>query len=500
MSRLRDLPFGAMLLVATVPYHSWNQFAGTFLPWYAHRAALVAVLLVIAAWLVLRLLRVPPGTANIGLALVPGLAFLVAHVPPAIPLLFLAVALLAGLVDRQRAFENACLSLTVMGAVLFATSVTPVIRFMAAERQVLGVEPGTGLPTGTGGIALTRTPSIIHIVLDGYGGTRPLAEIYGHDTAPFFAELRRRGFAVIEEAVTPFSQTLPTMASVMSAAPVDISAYRGRPAELRVNLAHTIRHGPVPALLEAAGYTFARGDSGYGPLDFDATRVARPAGWFSPLDAFVVRPFGDIFEATHNAMLRASFAPGTLSTLSPPFFYYQHVIAPHPPFSMTTDGADRNSRHLRSVGFADGSHLIRGRADLREYYILGYREKITFVERALLAQIDALPTVPKVIVIHGDHGPGAFYDHENAEQTCLRERMTTFLAVYSDIPNLDDGIRSWAGERISIVNIYRAILSSISATRLPPIAPQPRHLPWSEPTRATPVSQAALNMPCMQAP
>jgi len=482
-----------MLLIAVVPYRVWGRYGGTFPAWQAHRAAFLAALVVAVTWMVLRLLGCSPARARVIVAL-PVLAVLFVHLSPVVLFVVLAAALLAAVLDRGRAYENAALVLTVMGAVLLAGSVSPLVRHMAAERQVVGSErEDTRLPP-PGTLTLARTPSIIHIVLDGYGAPGPLAEIYGHDAGPFLDALERRGFVIVEDAVTPYSQTLPAMASVMSGAPVDMSDDRGHPTRLRIALGHTIRHGPVPAVFEAAGYTFARGRSGYGFVDFgDALDVTRQAPGLTPLEASMFRGLGAFFGPVHNDMLKAALAPGTLSGLPQPFFYYQHLIAPHPPFSIAADGSARASR---AIDYADGNHFIADRPERRARYLEGYREKARFVETALLAQIDAFPRGPKIVIVHGDHGPGAQLHHESAALTCMRERLNTFVAVYSDVPGLTDRFRSRPGGPFPTVNIYRAILSSLTGSEIPFLAPSARHLRWSDPTEATPASPADLARPC----
>ena len=493
MRPLLALPFGAMLLIAVVPYKAWAIYSGTFAAWQAHRAAIILVLAVLALAMIARRLGCSPAKASVIVA-IPVVAFLLQVLSPVVVIVLLAASVLAAVVDRHRRYENVALTLAIMGAVLSAGAVTPVLQFAHGERKLVPTEAGSLAATSLDTIELIQSPSIIHIVLDGYGAPDTLAEVYGHDTGPFFGELEQRGFVVMRNAVSPYSQTLPSMASIMSAAPVEISDYRGRPRDLRTDLGHTLRHGPVPALLEASGYTFARSESGYGFVDFeDGRRVSTRTSWMTPLEAYLIRAFGDFFGPVHNDILKASLAPGTLSDLPQPFFYYQHTIAPHPPFSLSADGTPRASF---SHNYMDGSHFIAGQSDLRDLYIEGYREKALFTEAALLAQLDALPEGPKIVIIHGDHGPGAHLDHEDAGQTCLSERLRTFVAIYSDVPGLTQRLAPRSEEPFATVNIYREVLTSISDKTLPLLEPKARHLRWSDPTKMTMVSAADLGRSC----
>ncbi len=487
---MRALPYGAMLLVAVAPYKAWAFFGGSYALWDAHRAAFVAVLVVALAALGLQRLGYTPAKASVAAAIL-ALGVLLTQVHPFIPLVIGSVALLAAIVDRSRAYENASLVLMVAGAVLFYGAVSPAVQFQTAERAVVDVAPEF---PDLGDLTLRETPSIVHIVLDGYGASETLADIYQHDTGPFFGALQERGFVVIEDAVTPYSQTLPSMASVLSGAPVDMGADGRAPIRLRGDLAHTIRHGPVPATLEAAGYTFARAESGYAFVDFGgAQRVTGDGLALSPLDTYLLRGAGNYFGAIHNDMLLEALAPGTLAELPQPFFYYQHLIAPHPPFTLAADGSPRESE---SYSYFDGSHLIAGSAERRDAYKVGYREKALFIEGALLRQLDALPEGPRIVVIHGDHGPGAYLDQESPALTCMGERLRTFVAVYSDVPGVTEALAAYEAPGFSTVNVYRAILSALSGETLPFVEAEPRHLLWSDPSAMQSVSRAELEAPC----
>lgn len=496
MRVLRELPLGAMFLVAVVPYKVWAPFSGTFPLWHAHRAALVAVVLVLLVAFLLRRLGCFPAKAGV-VAAIPILALQVAQpdllLNPIIPIFAGVVALFAAAIDRTRRYENADLALTAMGAVLLFGAASPLLS-PNPGRHIVDLAPEVAPLGESGEISLSSRPSIIHIVLDGYGSSRTLADIYGHDTEPFFAQLEQRGFVVFDNAIVPYNQTLPSVASVMSGGPVNMSDDRGDANRLRADLGYTIRHGPVPAALEEAGYTFARAESGYAYVDFgDARDVTRNPLEISPFDAVLLGAFGDFFGPVHNRILKDALAPGTLDDLPQPFFYYQHLLAPHPPFTIAADGSARRSERLTYV---DGNHFIDGKPERRKAYIEGYREKTRFIESALLSQIDAFPAGPKIVIIHGDHGPGAYLDHENAERTCMGERLRTFAAVYSDIPGLTSRLLSNVDEPFSTVNIYRAVFSTLTETELPAIPAMSTFLQWNDPTAMVPVSARELALPC----
>lgn len=477
-----------MFLVAIIPYKQWAVYWGAFPLWQAHRAAAVAALVVLALVLFLRCLTGSWARSALVVAF-PVIGLLARDIDRMSLIILVGVIAIAALLDRNRRAENASLAVAIMGGALLAGAFMQVANLQAQERSVIPAGP-----EAISSITLSQTPSIIHVVLDGYGSSEVLSRVYGHDTQPFFSELERRGFSVVPYAVSPYSQTLPSIASVMSGAPVDLTSGNPDPRALRQNLGHTIRNGPVPAALEQAGYTFAWSESGYHLLDFErATRISSAPLGLTAFETRLLQFSPQLFGRLHNQMLKSTMTPGSLDDLPMPFFYYQHLIAPHPPFSINADGTFRRST---SAYLADGDHFTRSDGALRGVYIEGYREKIGFIEQALLRQIDAFPAGPLIVIIHGDHGPGAFLRHESAVNTCLAERMTTFAAVYTNVPDLKLDMGSFGPHPFSIVNIYRLVLSQLSNTEIPPLDPVSRHLRWSDPREMTDVVFGEFDTSC----
>ena len=122
------------------------------------------------------------------------------------------------------------------------------------------------------------------------------------------------------------------------------------------------------------------------------------------------------------------------SEVKTPKFVYQHVIAPHSPFIIDRSGAFMNFPGFTST--AEGDRVVLGDPHRRQAYVLGYLEKLRYVNEKVLQQIRRLRELPgkKIIILHGDHGSGSKYYLDDPGRTCLRERFTSFLAVYSDVP------------------------------------------------------------------
>ena len=169
------------------------------------------------------------------------------------------------------------------------------------------------------------------------------------------------------------------------------------------------------------------------------------------------------------------------------------MLSPHPPFSLTADGEDREtiSPHLE-----DASHFVRQSAERRASYIEGYVEKLKYTNQALLRQLANLPSGPIVVIVHGDHGGGALFDHESLERSCALERYSTLFAVYSNIPQVQQAFVRLANDSFNLANIYRVVLSALSDNEIEYLPDVSYFSPWSAPRAITPVPPEVRSAPC----
>jgi hypothetical protein len=487
VTRLATFPFGIVLLVIPIPYHEWLIGAGLYPLADAHRAAglLVAGIALLLGALRLALGSWPKAATLALLAVFPIHLQNGSIVTPAI--IGFLISILA-LFARRIPYDKVMIVTNVFGTMMLG-SLLPVYQQAPGPRHIVPVA-GVPLPMPE----LVHTPSIVHVVLDGYGAPEVLERLYDHDTAAFRSALEARGFVIFEDVRTPFNQTLPAMASVMSGREVSRMETDSSALSYRRNLGYTVRSGPVPQTFLAADYTLAASSIGYGHLDAsDSVQVGR-SHLLTDLEAELL-PWSEANRAArHLASLKGVLTPGTLDALPQPFFYYQHLLAPHPPFTVSADGSLRQSTQTT---IADGSHFVQNSSALRAEYRIGYREKARFVEAALVHQLDGLPEGPMVVIIHGDHGPGAHLDHEEAARTCIPERMRTFLAVYSNLPEVQAAFEAEAKAAFSLVNIYRVLLSSLAGEPIPLVATRSQFLAWSNPGNATDVTDQIEAAGCL---
>ncbi len=139
-------------------------------------------------------------------------------------------------------------------------------------------------------------------------------------------------------------------------------------------------------------------------------------------------------------------------------FVFVHFIAPHPPFLFDRHGNPVNTDKPYWIG--DGSSF-QGSS---KKYIQGYSQQIVYINQLLEETIEAIlerSPKPPVILIQGDHGPGAYLDWESYENTCLKERFSILNAYY--LPGVKD---QQLYDSISPVNSFRVVLNEYFHTGL----------------------------------
>lgn len=342
----------------------------------------------------------------------------------------------------------------------------------------------------------TPRPSIIHIVLDGYSSNSVIRFLTGFDNSNFSEQLEKSGFHVFEKARSPYNQTVPTMAAVFNGdyLPEAIfSAPEVDPVTSRLLLGASITRGPLRNFLADSGYAITFTDPGYRFFSFDIRDrlISRDRGAFfaritrdNPIiSTLVALQTGVQFsrEASHSdQLLQEVLDNQTTYDGRLPIYVYQHLLAPHPPFTIDRFGKPTD-KWARFSSIADGSHATRGEPDLRRQYAEGYVEKLQFINRKTLQHVERILSevpAPRIIIVHGDHGSGILYDPEAPSASCLAERFNPFLAIYADNPLLNSRLAELRGQSFNLVNIYRLILTEEFGFDFPPLEPSSFFIPW----------------------
>ncbi|HSI91834.1 MAG TPA: hypothetical protein VK927_12010, partial [Adhaeribacter sp.] len=122
-----------------------------------------------------------------------------------------------------------------------------------------------------------------------------------------------------------------------------------------------------------------------------------------------------------------------------------------------------------------------------EKYIEGCREQTLYLNKKILAAVKNIKkksSRPTIIILQGDHGPGAYFSHKSLENSNIEERFSNLNAVYFSDRNLV------LPPDLSAVNTFRYILNSYFSTKLPILPNRQYYSPALGPCSFTEVTEA----------
>jgi hypothetical protein len=278
-------------------------------------------------------------------------------------------------------------------------------------------------------------PDIIHLMFDGLGSPGTLKTHFGVDAAGTIARLEAREYTVGTEVMSNYVHTYSSVASLMNGAyltPLRVMEGHSDRRPLRT----LIEESTVITALKTAGYDFRFLGSSYSATDRHAaadetacedvglneleTAVYR----FSVLRGFNLTP---LTYGWFRSKIRCQLE-GVISVpdTGPPRYVFAHLIFPHPPFAFGPSGEPAaEPRPLFGMQDADE---FPGSPDA---YRQGYRDQARYALKTIddLSAALARRKRPYIAIIHGDHGPGSRFSHEDMARSDLRERFGVFLAL-----------------------------------------------------------------------
>jgi len=330
-------------------------------------------------------------------------------------------------------------------------------------------------------------PDIYYIVLDGYGRADVLKEIYNYDNSEFLDFLQEKGFQVANDSRANYCQTTLSLASTLNLDYLHRLAYFDRRSKDRRPVTQWLKSNRVFDLVKHHGYTLVAFASGYTATEFtDADSYLSPGLTLSEFNnilltttplPFVLR-MGKTQYDLHRE--RISYILAKLPHVdegASPRLVFAHIIAPHPPFVFGKNGEPVARKRL--FNFSDGSYYYAEGGAFDEY-VNGYRNQVAYVNRRLRTTIDGILSDakdnPPVIILQGDHGPGAYLDWYNLPQTNLKERFSILNAYY--LPRAHDDL---IYNEISPVNTFRIIFNQYLGAKLQLLPDECYYTTWSRP-------------------
>jgi hypothetical protein len=334
-------------------------------------------------------------------------------------------------------------------------------------------------------------PDIYYIILDGFGRSDILEEIYDLNNGEFISFLESKGFYVAEESSSNYSQTGLSLASSLNLTYLDeLSQQVGPQSENLSPLKANIENNLVFNQLRQVGYRIVSFSSGFTLTELTtadqllASQMA-PDSFKNilinntPLSMFLL---GKQYD-WHRQRIQFTFQKlPEVPQDNQPTFVFAHVLAPHPPFVFGPNGENINPP--RKYDIYDGSVFLAV-AD-REEYLDGYRNQLTYITEATKIAIEGIlenSSTQPVIIIQGDHGPRSSDESEILDGANLAERMAILNAYL--LPGIDPNML-YPG--ITPVNTFRLLFNGYLGTNFPLLGDRSYYSPSDRPFQFTDVT------------
>ena len=386
---------------------------------------------------------------------------------------------------------------TILVVVAVAALAQPTGRIVAHELQA---NRPWALPSATSALLDHRPqakpgtplPDIYYIILDGYGRSDVLHDIYGLDEAVFLRELEADGFYIASEGHSNYAQTSLSFASALNMSYLDDLADVAGDDISQREVARLIRFNEVTEVLKGLGYSVTAFATGYRRAELasaDTFFVAKPGG-MSPFEALLLESsalwglrrlldaagwrlpypgydsYRDRIEANVQELWRTPEQPG-------PKFVFAHLLLPHPPFVFGPAGEPRQpDLPFRA---ADGDQFIGSESD----YVEGYRQQVAFAHHVVEVFLDRLAAAggdSSIVIIQGDHGPGLGLDWNDPQATDVRERLSILNAIRA--PGVEPAL--WQAT-LTPVNTFRLLFDELFGADYPRLPDRSFFSSWRAP-------------------
>ncbi|HEY3781132.1 MAG TPA: hypothetical protein VGL56_08630 [Fimbriimonadaceae bacterium] len=348
-------------------------------------------------------------------------------------------------------------------------------------------------------VAAKDMPDIYYIILDGYGREDALQRYFGYSNQPFVKALQDRGFYVADQSRSNYCQTELSLASSLNMDFVKTLLPNPSDVFVRAPLDRLLDKSAVSTFLKRRGYEYVAVTSGFpGVQPHSADILLSNPSRYSLFETTLLEttPFRASSEATssmydsrRNDLLGALT---NLQTLEPrglkPRFVFAHILAPHPPFVISADGASIRPKH-GAYGFWDASAYFAV-GGTKEEYQTGYIGQLQYLNSRVLQIVDHLVKIsqtPPIIILQGDHGSREYLDQNNLAKSDVREAFRNFNAFL-----VSPQVRKNLYASITPVNSFRMILDGLfgaNYSRMPDIS---YYSTWDHPFVDVDVTQKVL--------
>lgn len=321
-------------------------------------------------------------------------------------------------------------------------------------------------------------PDIYYFVLDGYGRADILEQIYAIDNSGFLQALEDQGFFIASRARSNYGQTHLSIASTLNMSYLDFLAESMSHASSdHTPIDFLIGHNKVTTQLKPMGYHVIALNGGYRRTQIREadTQIFEPIRAVTPLESVLIEQSAlqfpmDLapavglprwypgYQAQRDLVRFELEQLSSIASIPGPKFVFAHIMSPHPPFVFNADGTATPSSFPYSARDGD---LYPGST---QSYVSGYRDQLLYLNSILIELLDdimRLSTVPPVVILQGDHGPGSQLIWDDRLATNLAERMTILNAIYLPVQHAE-----WKRADLTPVNTFRIVFHEVFGAEL----------------------------------
>lgn len=333
-------------------------------------------------------------------------------------------------------------------------------------------------------------PDIYYIILDGYGRHDVLKDIYNYDNSEFIENLTIRGFYVADKAHSNYNQTFFSVTSALNMKYLNYLSQSDNDIKDRSVLRDMLRDNIIYDYLKTKNYTF----------------VSLPSTWSGTHNNYKtdIHLASDKKQNDFNLMLLQKtpiypFFPGVrmnyypqyvwgildkipqVADIEAPTFSYIHLLAAHPPFVFDAHGNIRDVKVSCRIP-TDGSHYFEICPGV-EKYKKEYSEQVSYMNKEIIKFVDKIiekSDIAPIIILQGDHGPGAHLDWDSMANSNVNERLSILNAYY-----LPEHIKEKLYPNISPINSFRIIFNGLFNDNFDILEDNSYFATWDEPYKFT---------------
>ncbi len=311
----------------------------------------------------------------------------------------------------------------------------------------------------------SNLPDIYYILPDQYASLAVLKEYFGYNSDDFRNSLEQKGFVVIENSRSNYSETFFSLASLLNMEYFDNFGLEIEETSNNFDpIIDLIKDSRVRDFLESLGYKYiclSPDPLVIGASNTSETVIETSFDTFmrQALKTTLLRPFSGRYRFKENkinawkrdSILEAfdNLAKIPNSNIKEPKFVLFYIMSPHGPYVFGRNGEEISTNFISSIDYKKDMDLF-----LDQSIFIG--KKIDEVVAHILKESER----PPIIIIQSDHG--VYLSPEIAsEELRATVRTHNFTAFY--LPNRDKTIDL---DNIITVNTFRLIFDQYFGTDL----------------------------------